>query len=275
MKKLICLLLIILMLMPCATAEENQISVTLNGEVIEFDQQPTIINNRTMVPFRAIFEALGATVNWCPIERSVTATKGHTELELQIDNPFLRKNWSTITLDTAAIIIEARTFVPVRAIAEGLGVTVDWDKDTRTVILTTDKIAVNNIYPELLGLKKEEVDNIVGLYEEDWDEGPVWVYDDFQLVIGYGNLNEEYEAVDDSVVIYAKADIENFFHNLPEELTVSDLDQILGESELIYNDMYEEYEAFFYLEDSQIGVFCDEYGNVHRDTYIAVSVIDY
>ena len=56
---------------PAAAKEEPSISVMLDGKYIEFDVQPTMINDRTMVPLRAIFEALGASVGW--IEESETA----------------------------------------------------------------------------------------------------------------------------------------------------------------------------------------------------------
>lgn len=112
------------------------ISVTVNGAAVAFDQPPIIEEGRTLVPVRAIFEALGATVYWNGDTRTVTATKDNTIIILQIGNNIMQKNGENIILDVPAKIISDRTLVPVRAVAEAFDNTVGWNGDTREVIIT-------------------------------------------------------------------------------------------------------------------------------------------
>lgn len=112
------------------------VTVTYNGEMIIFDQKPVIENGRTLVPLRAIFEKLGATIEWNGETGTVTAKKDDTTISLTIDNTTATKNNDTITLDVPAKIINGRTLVPVRFIADCFGVNVDWNAEARRVILT-------------------------------------------------------------------------------------------------------------------------------------------
>ena len=111
------------------------IMVTVNKKILSFDQPPVIVNDRTLVPLRAIFEALGANVNWNAETRTVTATRGADKLSLVIDTNVIDKNGTAIEIDVPAQIIGDRTMVPVRAISESLGASVDWNANTRTVII--------------------------------------------------------------------------------------------------------------------------------------------
>lgn len=121
-----------------AIVDENKVpplKVQLNGEFLEFDVDPTIINDRTMVPMRAIFEYFGATVEWYGDTRTVKAYKDNDYIKLVIDSDIAYKNGKEFKLDVAPTIIDDRTLVPVRFVGESLGINVDWDNDTRTVIL--------------------------------------------------------------------------------------------------------------------------------------------
>ena len=111
--------------------------VTLDGKVLSFDQTPLIVGDRTLVPMRAIFEALGATVEWDSVTRTVTATKGETVVTMTIDNAVISVNDKQVALDVAPQIVGDRTLAPARAVAEGFGCSVDWDANTRTVIITS------------------------------------------------------------------------------------------------------------------------------------------
>ena len=113
------------------------ISVKLDGKKVYFDQLPTIVNSRTLVPLRAIFEALDAEVKWDGATRTVTATKGDTTVILTIDSTTPTVNGVTQTLDAPAMIINSRTMVPARFVAQSFGADVDWDGTTRTVIIKT------------------------------------------------------------------------------------------------------------------------------------------
>ncbi len=114
----------------------SNVAVTVNGTLLTFDQNPLVINGRTLAPVRAIFEALGATVEWKNDTREVISTKGDITITMAIDNTTMYKNGTPITLDVAPQIIGERTLVPVRAIAEAFNCKVEWDNDTQTVIIT-------------------------------------------------------------------------------------------------------------------------------------------
>lgn len=145
MKKLLCLMFVVLCLAFSVGAEQiRPVNVTLNGENINcasYGQPATIIDGRTMVPLRAIFETLGADIVWDKNTRTVLSVKDETLVELTVGQKELIKNGKKTVIDVPAVIMNDRTLVPVRAVAEAFNVYVEWDKDSRTVILTSlDKI---------------------------------------------------------------------------------------------------------------------------------------
>lgn len=118
------------------------IKVQVNGSYLSFDQPPVIINGRTLVPLRAIFEALGAEVEWEAETKSIMAFKGDIGVLMYIDSAVMTKGIvggtaADITLDTAPTIINGRTMVPARAAAEAFGCSVNWDSSTKTVIINS------------------------------------------------------------------------------------------------------------------------------------------
>ena len=115
---------------------QPQISVTLNGNKITFDQPPVIKDDRTLVPLRAIFEALGANVQWNGETQTVTAQKGDLKVMLKIGDNKMYAGDSVKTLDVPAQIINDRTLVPVRAISEAFECVVSWSGETKTVTIT-------------------------------------------------------------------------------------------------------------------------------------------
>ena len=126
-----------IMIMSFAVATNAaDISVTLNGEALVFEQAPVIVEGRTLVPLRAIFEALGAEVTWDNDTFTAIAVKDDTTIKITIDDMKLYKNDEVIELDVPARLIDGRTLVPARAVSEALQATVDWDAETRTVTVT-------------------------------------------------------------------------------------------------------------------------------------------
>ena len=118
---------------------EGEIAVYVDGTQVKFDAQPRMIENRTMVPMRAIFEAIGATVNWNAETRTASSTFRGTTVSITVGTNVLLKNDTEIPLDVPAQVVESRTLVPVRAIAESFDCKVEWLGDIRTVrIVTTD-----------------------------------------------------------------------------------------------------------------------------------------
>ena len=141
MKKFLGIILAVFMLATVAFAAD--ITVTLDGEVVDvesYGSPATIVEGRTLVPLRAIFEALGASVEWDNVTRTVTSVKGADTISLTVGADTFYKNDEPIDLDVPAQIINDRTMVPARAIAEAYGVEVAWDAATRTVILTSPAV---------------------------------------------------------------------------------------------------------------------------------------
>ena len=116
---------------------EGDIRVVLDGRELAFEQPPVIVNDRTMVPMRAIFEALGATVTWDGVTRTVYSRLGKINISLTVGKKELIKNGTVISLDIPAQIINDRTLVPVRAISESFECDVNWDAKSRIVSITT------------------------------------------------------------------------------------------------------------------------------------------
>ncbi len=99
------------------------------------DQAPVIQEGRTLVPMRAIFEALNCNVEWISETKTVLAAKTGFDLSLTINQAEMLVNGQTYPLEVPGQIINERTMVPVRAISEALNAAVDWDADTKTVII--------------------------------------------------------------------------------------------------------------------------------------------
>lgn len=123
-----------------SAAYAQDITVTIDGQNVAFDQPPIIDNDRTLVPMRAIFEALGATVEWDDATRTVTSVKGETTIKLTIDSPDMYVGEDLKVLDVPAKIVNDRTLVPVRAISEAMDCDVEWDGANQQVIITTAAI---------------------------------------------------------------------------------------------------------------------------------------
>ncbi|QIB27934.1 copper amine oxidase N-terminal domain-containing protein [Caloranaerobacter azorensis] len=141
MKKISIFLVIILLMNVVGPlkvlADEQSIKVSINGKLVEFDVPPTIINGRTLVPVRAILEQFGLKVDWDNETRTVIGKKDGLEIKLPVDNKKAQKNGEEIKIDVPATIINGRTLVPIRFIAESIGAKVDWDDKTKTVIITS------------------------------------------------------------------------------------------------------------------------------------------
>jgi len=135
----------------------DEINVTINGEKVVFsDQGPVIVEGRVLVPIRGVFETLGYNVRWDSNEQIVTLQGGGYEVKISInkDSFNIDRLWrhgipdDVVTVDlysepvarpsleVPAQIINNRTLLPIRAILENLGYHVDWDENTRTVIIS-------------------------------------------------------------------------------------------------------------------------------------------
>ena len=143
MKKISLVLAIILVFLISsisAIAESKEIQVKLNNEYIEFDVKPTIIDNRVLVPVRVIFESLGLQVEWDKATNTVIGKKENVTIKLPIGNSTATINDTKIQLDVPAVIIDERTLVPIRFLAESIGAEVEWVSENKTVLISTENL---------------------------------------------------------------------------------------------------------------------------------------
>lgn len=141
MKKVLSVLMVTIMLFSIVmfpvSADNGEISVYLDGQKIEFDVPPQIVNGRTMVPMRKIFEELGATVDWDNMSRTAIGKKDNTVVKITINDKKMQINDNTIYLDVPAQLIDGKTMVPVRAISESFYCDVLWEQESKRVSINT------------------------------------------------------------------------------------------------------------------------------------------
>ncbi len=136
MKKIILALMVLVTMTSFSALAQDKIDVIMEDETLVFDAEPVIVNNRTMVPMRTIFEELGATVKWSAEKRRVEALfLDGTHIMLHIDKDIAYKNGTAVEIDSAPYIQNDRTMVPVRFISEASGAGVGWNAETRTVTI--------------------------------------------------------------------------------------------------------------------------------------------
>ncbi|MFZ2414171.1 MAG: stalk domain-containing protein, partial [Candidatus Cryosericum sp.] len=114
---------------------------TVNDSPMTLDSRPIIKNGRTLVPIRAIIEALGGTVDWDGTARKATVDLGSTSLELWIGKNTATVNGTDTPIDSTNAkvfleIINSRTMLPLRFVTENLGATVSWEQSTQTITIT-------------------------------------------------------------------------------------------------------------------------------------------
>ncbi|MDF2835650.1 MAG: hypothetical protein K0Q63_1290 [Paenibacillus sp.] len=122
-----------------ASAAAASITVTIDGKAQSYSAKPRIVNGRTLVPYRAIAEALGGTVGYDAKLKKATIKKGSQTVELTQGSKTARINGSASTLDAAPLNVNGTLFVPLRFVGESLGVWVNWNSGTSTAALETKR----------------------------------------------------------------------------------------------------------------------------------------
>ena len=113
----------------------NSNYIIINGEKQDLDVSPRIYKSRTYVPIRKVVEALGASVEWINSEKKVIIRSEEAEIVMEINNTDFLINGETYVNDVAPIIVENRTLLPIRAIAEALNCEVEWEDSTKTILI--------------------------------------------------------------------------------------------------------------------------------------------
>ncbi|WP_339318926.1 copper amine oxidase N-terminal domain-containing protein [Paenibacillus sp. FSL R10-2734] len=155
-------LLVFPMMLQSSVKAATPISIIIDGVRLSTDQAPVMVNGRTMVPLRAIFEAFNATIKWNQKAQTVTATKDGTTIMLKIGSKTATINNKAVTLDVPGLNLKGRTMVPTRFVSEALGHAVGWNPKTQVVSITTSASNVGNAGP---------VSNVVAQDVSDFGDG--------------------------------------------------------------------------------------------------------
>ena len=115
----------------------GDIVIKVNGKPITFDSPPYVDqNNRTVIPLRAVTEALGAEVKWDPTTSTATIVKSGISVEFTIGSKLAEVNGEQKSMDTEPVLKNSRTMIPFRYVGEYLGAKVGWMPDSRTVTVS-------------------------------------------------------------------------------------------------------------------------------------------
>ncbi len=137
MKKLLVFLICLTLFLQTAVfSADDSIKIFFKNQQITSDVEPYIENSRTMVPVRMVAEKMGYDVLWNPVNRMVTLLSSENRILLTIDKTIATVGEKKVEMDTPALIKQDRTFVPIRFVSEHFGYHVDWDNDTRSVLIT-------------------------------------------------------------------------------------------------------------------------------------------
>lgn len=151
-----------LLVSSCAALAQDDIKINIDGKKLSFEAEPYIDDGTTLVPMRAVFEALGAEVVWNGEDRTVTSRKDGTEIVLTIGSNMALKNGVTRTITKAPVIVSDYTMVPIRFVCESFNCVVNWDGNTRTIDISTQ----NNLVGKSIAFVGDSI-----CYGTKWEGG--------------------------------------------------------------------------------------------------------
>ncbi len=125
--------------------EMKDIRIFINDAPIKFDVPPAIKDERTLVPLRAIFEAMDANVQWDEKTKTISAIKNERFIRLAIDSDVAQVDGEDYKLDVSATIYKNRTLVPLRFVGEAFDGTVVWDEKLRKISITLPETTYEKI----------------------------------------------------------------------------------------------------------------------------------
>lgn len=123
----------------------SEININIDDENVVFSKNlgyPFINkNNRTLVPFRVTLEKFGARISWDSESNAAMAKKNGITVKVPIGKNYILIDEIKSEIDSPAIISEGRTYLPIRAVLEAFGAEVDWDRQTKTVVVKSTDIS--------------------------------------------------------------------------------------------------------------------------------------
>lgn len=119
--------------------KDESIGMFMRGKHVDFDKydgvKPEIVKDRTLIPLRAVSETLGAVVEWNDEAKTVAVTYNNSTIIVTVGSLTALVNGEEIEIDSPALIKKDRVLVPIRVIAEALGLDVEWDGESHSVIV--------------------------------------------------------------------------------------------------------------------------------------------
>lgn len=243
-------------------ATNKDISVKIDDKIVEFtDVKPIVENNRTFVPFRAIFEQMNANVSWDNDKQLITAQRGDTTVSFQIGkremNIINNDEHKMKVIDVAPFIKNSRTYVPIRFASEALGACVDWEPQTRTVLI----VDIDNLLKEYEN-KFKHIDNYLQFINKPYSlDGLLNLEMQYKTsmgnipIIGNGTItgvsNPNGASFSGSILIDTETIKSSIIKNEGENAINSEIENIISSLSLAsYQSILNNSENTLYLSDS-------------------------
>jgi hypothetical protein len=150
-KMLVAVLLCLFMLgLPAWACGEAVFSIgsstySIDGNYQAMDVAPYIEHGRTYIPIRYAAESVGVAsdgIIWNPTTRQVLISKGGRLVQLTVGSTVMTLNGDAIQMDAPPEITGSRVMIPVRFLAQALGIDIEWDPAARTVTVSNPVIPV-------------------------------------------------------------------------------------------------------------------------------------
>ncbi len=142
-----------------AQDEEKKTTIIVDDKVLESKVPPVVADGYTLVPVRALSEALGFQVAWDDAEKKITLIKIGSYIEMRLNSMYVNVNGTQKLLDAMPRVIDGSTMIPIRFVSEGFGMYVTYDetflKDGSKGIWITDNFLMN-LENELTYAKKTD-----------------------------------------------------------------------------------------------------------------------
>jgi len=159
-------------------AAEPQISVILNDNAVIFeDVQPMIINDRTMIPLRGVFEDMGFSVVWDSPTATAAISNDSTTILVRENVDFITVNNEQVFGDVSPFIHNGWFMLPLRLVAESTGATVDWNAETNSVVISIDDTAVEILTATIEFVEHLGEPNFINLHIQNNADVPVFIDD--------------------------------------------------------------------------------------------------
>lgn len=173
-----------------SAAAATPIKVYVDNELLSFNTDPVQTEGTTLVEFTTVFNALGLTYEWDPVEKSVFGYNEDTYLILTIGDKTAYVNGEEITLNVAPKIVNNKTFVPLRFVGESTGALVDWNQNTRVITIESPVYVPvfenSTLIDATWGMTLSQVKEVMGQQLEISDDTHLY-YDGIDIA-GYSNF---------------------------------------------------------------------------------------